>query len=251
MHVLFCAGRALLLTLFAPGGAHAAPPALLMVNTIYPPFINPPGHPSGEGIDVEIAREALQRGGGYTVELQLLPWKRALRLLELGEADFTTTISRSGARDKFLGWSQGYRTAGDYRFYSRKGSGLLLTDLQGLKGKRLGVIAGFVYPPLVLRDAGAVIETARDITAAFQMLLAGRTDYIVVTAIAGLWEIRERGFKDWLDKQPFEHASDSPNYMAFSLARKPAAALAAMEAGLASMRRDGSIGRIERKYLAP
>ena len=30
-------------------------------------------------------------------------------MLERGEADFTTTISRSGDRDRYLAWSDGYR----------------------------------------------------------------------------------------------------------------------------------------------
>jgi hypothetical protein len=52
-----------------PAGAQSGVPAsapldapLLLVNTPYPPFVNTPGHPRGEGIDIEIARLALQRG---------------------------------------------------------------------------------------------------------------------------------------------------------------------------------------------
>src|SRR4051812_7612682 len=85
---------AALLAVAACGPARAAAP-LLLVNAPYPPFVNPRGDPQGEGIDVEIAREALRRGG-YTVELRIVPWKRALAMLEGGEADFTTTISRNG-----------------------------------------------------------------------------------------------------------------------------------------------------------
>src|SRR5204863_455217 len=47
---------------------------LVLANAIYPPLVNPQGHASGEGVDIEIAREALHRGG-YTgaIEIQWVP----------------------------------------------------------------------------------------------------------------------------------------------------------------------------------
>ena len=242
-----CSAAALCLCLTAAGTQSQAAQALVLVNAVYPPFVNPPGHPRGEGIDIEIAREALRRNG-LEIQVQLVPWKRALLMLERGDADFTTTISRNDKRDKFLAWTQAYRTGANYQFYSLKSAGLKLGKLEQLQGRSLGVVGGFYYPRSITEQAGLRVEKGIDISFLAKMLQAGRTEFFVVTAIAGAWEIEERGLGDVLEKQALEYTSDSPNYMAFSLARPTQTALDAMKLGLSSMKKDGSIAAIEKKY---
>lgn len=232
----------------ATAGAQPAAP-LLLVNAPYPPFVNPEGDPQGEGIDVEIAREALRRGGGYTVTLRVVPWKRALAMLENGQADFTTTISRNGDRSRFLAWSSGYRNTVRYHFYSRKGSGARLGALADLDGHSLGMTLGFYYPEAITRRPGLVLHTGSSLAHTVQMLDAGRADFMVVNGLAGAWAIRRLGLEARLEQQAFVYSSDSPTYMAFSRARPYAAPLAAMEKGLQAMARDGSLAQIEKKYM--
>ena len=255
-HLLGCAGALVL-----PGRSHAVEAAstvpaptgpLVLANTVYPPLVNPPGHASGEGVDVEIAREALRRGGYVgAVEVQWVPWKRVLFMLERGLADFTTTVNRSADRDRFLNWSTSYRPGKHYHFYTRRGAGLKVEKLQDLRGLRLAVSAGYLYPQAVLDQAAGRVEQARDVGAAVQLVERQRADVVVVTALVGLWEIRQLDLADRLERQPLQHFNPEPTYMAFSKAsRRSPAALAAMDVGLASMRRDGSIARIERRYVS-
>lgn len=227
----------------------AQAPSLLLVNAVYAPFVNPAGDPSGEGIDVDIAREALRRGGNYEIKVQLVPWNRALLMLEHGEADFTTTISKNGDRDRFLAWTRGYRASVGYHFYSQKNGKSRLTSLEGLKGKTLGVTNGFFYPETITRYPGVKVEPGADISSTIRMLHAGRTDFIVVNSIAGAWQIQQLGLGGELQRQLFEYSSDSPTYMGFSRSRDFEAPLAAMDRGLEMMRKDGSMQRILRKYL--
>lgn len=244
--------RRLLLAAALPGGALAtsARPVLTMVNTVYPPFINPPGDPAGEGLDVELAREALRRAG-WGLALQLRPWKRALLELETGQADFTTTISRRDDRDRYLAWSPAYRHGADYCFFARPGEALVLQELDDLRGRRLGVVSGFHYPPPLLQVPGLQQVPGRDVGMLVKMLLAGRTDFLVATALAGRWELRRQGLSEQLEEQPYRYHSDSPNYLAFSRARPAAmAALPAVAEALASLRADGTIKRLEQRYGA-
>lgn len=243
--------------LLAPGWAHAdtaasAPAgALVLVNAVYPPLVNPQGHASGEGIDIEIAREALKRGGHPgAIDLQWVPWKRALFMLERGLADFTTTVNHSAERDQFLRWSASYRSGKDYHFYTRRGSGLKIARLQDLQGLRLAVSAGYIYPQPVLDQVAGRVEYARDVGAAVLLVEHGRADVVLVTALVGLWEVRALGLAPRLERQPLQHFNPEPTFMGFSRAspRTPAA-LAAMDLGLASMQRDGSIARIEKRYV--
>lgn len=234
--------------------AHAEPAAdpLVLVNTVYPPLVNPRGHPSGEGVDIEIAREALKRGGyAGTIEIQWVPWKRALFMLERGTADFTTTVNYSPERDRFIRWSASYRAGKNYHFYTRVGSGLKLEKLQDLHGLRLAVGAGYIYPKPVLDQVGDQVEYARDVGAAVQLVERGRADVVIVTALVGLWEVRNLGLVSRLDRQPLQFFNPEPTFMGFSRnSPRSMAALAAMDAGLASMLHDGSIARIEKRYVA-
>lgn len=221
-----------------------------MVNTVYPPFVNPPGDPAGEGLDVDIASEALRRAG-YALELRLLPWKRVLLELETGQADFTTTISRRDDRNRYLDWSPPYRNGADYCFFARPGAPFTLDSLAGLRGRTLGVVSGFHYPAPLVEAGGVRLMPGRDVGMLVKMLLAQRSDYMVATALAGRWELRQRGLEDRVQLQPYRYHSDSPNYLAFARARPPAmAALSAVSAALTQMRADGTLRRIEKRYGA-
>ncbi len=223
---------------------------LVLATAPYPPFVNLPGHPRGEGIDIDIAREALRRGGGhYRLDVQMVPWRRALFMLEHGVADFTTTIARTPERDRFLDWSTAYRTRIVYRFYSRKGSKVSVRRIEDVARYRLGLSAGFFYPEPILQQAGQNVEHAKDIATVVRLLQTGRVELIVISNYAGVWEIREQGMAGQFDVQPFEHSNENSAFMAFSRSRPHAAALAAMNTGLAAMQRDGSITRMEQRYL--
>lgn len=220
---------------------------LLLVTAPYPPFVNPPGDPQGEGIDIEIAREAMRRAG-YQIEINYVPWKRALLMLERGEADFTTTISRSGDRNNYLAWTEGYRVGTGYSFYAKKGIGQQLKTMEDLDGHSLCITLGYFYPDVIAKRPKTKYETGPTMGNTVAMLAKGRADYMVVNGIAGLWEIKRLGLADQLELQPLSFASKSPTYMAFSLARPYHKPLAAMKKALAEMAKDGSITKIEKKY---
>lgn len=236
-----------------PAWVRAEPAAhtLVLANAVYPPLVNPQGHASGEGIDIEIAREALRRGGfDGAIDVQYVPWKRVLFMLEHGTAHFTTTANFSTERDRFLRWSTPYRAGVNYHFYTRKGAGLKLQQLEDLRGHRLAVSAGFIYPKAVLEMAAGQVEYGRDVGGAVQLVERGRAEVAIVSALAGTWEIRQLGVAEALERQPLEHFNAEPSFMAFAkVSPRGAAALAAMNAGLASMQRDGSITRIEKRYV--
>ena len=246
---LLAAGAA---ALALPAWAEAPPTTLVLVNTVYPPLVNPQGHACGEGIDIEIAREALRRGGhGGDIDIQWVPWKRALFMLERGLADFTTTVNHSAERERFLRFSASYRAGKHYDFYTRRGSGLNLARLEDLRGLKLAVGAGYIYPQAVLEQLNGRVEYARDVSTAVQLVEHERADVVIVTTLVGLWEVRNLGLIGHLERQPLQYFNREPTFMGFSRASPRAmAALPAMDAGLASMLRDGSITRIEKRYVS-
>ena len=221
---------------------------LILVSAGYPPFVNPIGDPQGEGIDIEIAREAMRRGG-YQIEIKYVPWNRALLMLERGEADFTTTISRNGDRDRYLAWSDGYRFTTMYTFYARKGTGQQLKTLDDLDGRSLCITLGYFYPDIIAKRPNTKYAYGPAMSNTISMLAKGRTDYMVVNGIAGAWQINRLALAEQLELQTLNYRSKSPTYMAFSLARPYQKPLEAMKHALADMAKDGSIRKIEKKYI--
>ncbi len=227
------------------------PNELLLVNAPYPPFVLEAGDPMGEGLDVDIARAALA-SAGYRLRLELVPWRRALQMLEAGEADLTTTISLSGERERFLLFSEGYRHSVRYHFYSRRGSGLRIERLEDLAQVSLGYSAGFFYPPAIKQAVGRGLVEGRDLGVTVRMLHAGRSDLIVVNHLAGLWTIRRLGFEAQLERQPFSYSSGSPTYMALSRTRHgDGRLLNTLNEGLRALQKDGTLARLEARYLPP
>ncbi|MBH9575342.1 substrate-binding periplasmic protein [Inhella proteolytica] len=231
--------------------AQAQQEELLLVNAPYPPFVLEARDPIGEGLDVDIARAALARAG-YSVRLALVPWRRALQMLEAGEADLTTTISLSGERERFLLFSEGYRSTVRYHFYSRRGSGLRVERLEDLAQVSLGYSAGFFYPPAIKQAVGRGLVEGRDLEVTVRMLNAGRSDLIVVNHLAGLWTIRRLGLEAQLERQPFSYSSGSPTYMALSRKRHgDGRLLNTLNEGLRALVKDGTLARLEARYLPP
>jgi polar amino acid transport system substrate-binding protein len=239
------------LLLAGAASLQAAPPRkLLLVNTEYPPLVMPAGEPQGEGIDIELAREAL-RPAGYDIELQLLPWRRVLAMLEQGQADLTTSISLSGERRRFLRFSTGYREQVRYAFYARATHPLALQELAQLQGQRLGMAAGYHYPPAIREALGGEAMDARDLPTLVAMLAAGRCDFIVGNELPLVWHVLRSGLGARLQRQAYTHVSDSPTYMALSRLRHPDDRLLdALDAGLRRLRRNGRQAAIERRYLS-
>lgn len=247
---LLAAGATALAAPWALAGPQDLEP-LVLANTVYSPLVNPQGDPNGEGVDIEVAREALRRGGApWPVTVQWVPWKRVLFMLERGLADFTTTVNFSPERERFLSFSDGYRNGTRYFFFSRKGLNLKLRTLEDLRGHRLALAEGFFYPEPVLAMVGKSVEYGKDVATAVRLVEASRAEVVIVSHLAGLWAVRQQQLEAVLERQPLEFMKPSPVYMAFSRERpRAAAALAAMNTGLASMRSDGSIARIEARYM--
>jgi polar amino acid transport system substrate-binding protein len=232
--------------------AMAAEPApkLQLVNDVYPPFVLEKNNPLGEGIDIEIAREALRRGGGYEIEVTLVPWKRVLHMLQIGEADLTTTITRTDERETFLDWSRGYRASTTYSFYTSTASNI--RTMNDLNGKTLGVTRGYKYPEKITSIPNVVLDESNSIEGTLKKLAAGRVNAIVINGAVGQWKINRLGLTERIGKPAFTFVNPdkSPTLMAFSKKRNPSPALQAMNRGLAEMIRDGSLQKIERKYLS-
>ena len=216
-------------------GAAGAPP-LRMAVEVDPPYVLPNAEPLGAGIDIDIARQALALGHGPDFQVQLLPFRRALILLESGQADLTLGLGITPERERYLAFSQPYGGEVRHQFIAAAGSRVNVRALSDLRGLRVGLVRGYAYPEGVLSTVGEPASWASTKASLLRMVVARRVDVAVMEAQAALWWASELGLQAALQAQPFEVRSPSGAHFAFSRASPAAmAALAAMNRGLARL----------------
>lgn len=226
------------------------PVEVVLVNSPYPPYVMPEGDARGPGIDMEVAMKALN-ALGIKVVVQMVPFKRVLHMLEVGQADLTTTLSIRDDRDAYLLWSEPYRSGTPYLFFTRKDGPFIPSQLADLRGKTVGITRGFAYPPEFANDSSITKSEAPHHESLVGMLLQDRFDAIIINAIVGKYELIASGKIAEVRQAPFELSSvnDPGTVMGFSKARCDKELVVRFNAEIRQMLADGTIARIQRKYL--
>jgi polar amino acid transport system substrate-binding protein len=225
-------------------------PELLMVTAAAEPYVLPPQHPLGEGMDIDLAREALMRGGGYRLRVEHVPWRRVLVLLKAGQADLSAGVHDTAERREYLAFSQPYGGAVRYSFYTRRDSGVSIRQLADLQGKRLGLMAGAVFPDALQAAMTGPLERTVDLNSQLRMLAAGRVEVVVGNELPARWLVQHQPYGSQLQRQPFTFDSGAPTQMAFSRRRPDfEQALAAMNRGLVLLAREHRWATLEARYV--
>lgn len=222
-----------------------------MINDTYAPFVLDAKHKVGPGIDVEIAKKALENAG-YDVDFEIVPWGRVLKDLELGKADLTTTLSFKEERDSYLDWSEPYRKTTTYVFFMRKDDNRAIKSFDDIKPLTVGAVKKFTYPDEIETNKDLKLTRAKDLSDAAQMLLKKRVDVVIANSVQGVWELREAGLLDQLRTAEFELLSEDRGrgtMMGFSKKRKQKEILDAFNQELKKMIESGEFQAIHDKYL--
>lgn len=230
---------AFLLALSA-AAAHAGPTLYLATEVSPPSSMLENGRVVGMGTDK--VRELMARAGiAYTIEL--LPWKRAYNAaLERADACvFSTT--RTPEREALFKWI-GPTDEADWVLIARTGSGIRLRTLEEARRYIIGTYNGDARDQY-LRERGFKVDPAPDDLINPRKLMLGRID---------LWAAGLRRGGTVLER----HGWDKQLYRAFTFnqirvylacnRRVPDALVTRMNAALDTMRRDGTMRRIERGY---
>jgi len=138
-------------------------------NRNYPPYEMMVSEKEATGIHMDLIKIIAKR---LNVKLTILsvPWKRALLMVKLGEADAITYIGRSEERERWA-WFNDKNILSSIRngFFvlaSKKEDFDYHGDLRQLQGYRIGTILGYAYDSVfenatfLKKDAGAKDESA-------------------------------------------------------------------------------------------
>jgi polar amino acid transport system substrate-binding protein len=183
------------------------------------------------------------------VTISSLPWKRALMNLDNGLSG-VAGIYKNEERLKKYSYTD-MLFSEEVQIFVEKGQAFPYTSIDSLKGKTIGVIAGWSYGDAFdgARSAGVLkVEEAPSDALNFKKLVNGRLD--VVLAIREAAAVAEAGMRDQMEALP-QSFSVNPSYIAFSNKTDKAALIARINETLGAMHKDGTFDGIVKSTLAP
>ncbi|MEJ6005614.1 transporter substrate-binding domain-containing protein [Paucibacter sp. AS339] len=209
--------------------------------TEFPPF-NSETLPR-QGPLIEIASEAFRRSG-LKVQVQFLPWARALKDAEAARCALFG-VWRNPARDQLFDYSKPMIQM-ELGFFGRRGVQHDFGDPKVLAGLLVGIQRGTYLPPQ-LEAKDLRFDLGNDLLSSLRKLLRDRVDLAYGNKALGQYLIRsEPELREELEwKRPVLEVKD--HYLALSKQHPQKEAwLRAFDQGLAGMKADGSYAKILR-----
>lgn len=214
-----------------------------------PPWkvIEPDGTPGG--IDMAFLRLVAERMH-LTLEVDKVPFVRAMRMLKAGGADLMTGLLRRPDREEFLAFvDPPYRLYSNKAFFLRKGEGRRIQKYEDLYGMTIGVVRGVRYFPTFDHDPRIRRDEVSDALLNYNKLLHNRFDALIATEETAEYRIRQMGLEDQVEKAPFVYRQPQSVYIGVSLRSPLAARLEELGRVVRQLLDEGEYERIQREYL--
>ncbi|MEE9589648.1 MAG: transporter substrate-binding domain-containing protein [Hyphomicrobiaceae bacterium] len=202
------------------------------------------------GIDVEFVTEIAKRMN-FDIELKNCPFKRCLRLMELGEADIQTSLLRRSEREKYMHYFETpYKTITRKVFYLRKESTIRIRTYDDLSALNVGAILGFNYFPEFDSDQKISKTPIIRLKQAVRMLEAGRIDTFVSSESVGDYVIAIEGFGGKFRKAEYYFEKRTESFLTFSKKSPLASAFSEFNKVYEQLLREGVLDEIKSRYFA-
>lgn len=148
---------------------------LRLVSTVWSPFTNAPGQPR---FALNLVDEALRRVG-ISAETVIVAETKFTSSLLSGEFDGSAAVWKYAEREPVLIYSQPYLW-NRLILVGRQGSDVAATSLADLAGKRIALVAGYVYGEEVETTDGLLIVGSTGVEDSVAKLLNGEVDYTLM-----------------------------------------------------------------------
>ena len=168
----------LTLTALGTGAMHAAEAKVQLASDVWPPFTNEFGKPR---LATELVHLALTRSG-YKPETVILDNWTVPSDLKADKYDGCGALWKSAEREEYLLFSKPYLES-RLHLVGQKGSDVSITDLSALKGKRIALVKGYAYGPIVDDAEGLKVVYGDDDIENLKMLISDQADYALVDAL--------------------------------------------------------------------
>lgn len=206
-----------------------------------------------KGVAVDVVTEAFRRIG-YNVELKMLPWTRALQMVEDGDTDGIFCAFYSDERAIFMDYLQEPLAYEAQYCYTLKDSSVVFDGtLDSLKPYRIGVIQDWYYGAAfdeAVKSGDFAVERVTDLSVNIQKLLDGRIDVIVNPRLSTLYYLKQMKIQDRVVEQTVPFREPTALYLGFTKKRFLDPALVRdIDTELAEMKADGTYQRIVDQYI--
>ena len=210
------------------------------------------------GANVDIATEALARLG-YDVKIGFYPWKRALRMIEFGQADGILDAGYNQDRARYMYFPKEAISTEEWYGFKKKGSLLTLDeDFSNAKDIKLGVARAFIYGGEIQKaiDNGMFkfLDEGHNNISNVKKLLADRFDMFIGVKATIFLHAKKTGDLDKIEivkKTGTDEnylLNSSRTYLGFSKKRVNKELVEKFSKSIAQMKADGTIKNIRKKY---
>jgi len=202
------------------------------------------------GIDIDII-DKIYSEAGYQIEYKIVPWDTSINMMKKGLADIIPAIAINKEREDFLNFSINYRNESRYNFYTSKENDIFINNIDDLKGKRIGVLAGYTY----YSDFDKNNTFHRDINVKeeimFRKLMKGQIDVIILNSYSGDYIIKKLGLGNKVKVENYKHveADTSETRIGFCKIKDNKEAINLFNKKYLELEKDGIIKKITNKYL--
>lgn len=229
---------------------HGKSSTLVMVTSAYPPYIIAEKDGSVRGIDIDLVQEAYHRAG-FKVEVHLSSFDQSLRLVQKGYADMVPTLSKNEERAKTMNFTENYREPSRYVFIGLKAAKLKLEKFEDLKAYTVGVMKGYGYWEKFVSDKQIKKDISEKEDILFRKLFKQQIDCLIMNEYAARYYIISSGLQDRVEILPYGHIEEtgSDTRIALTKTRDTAELCQLFNEKMNDMRRDGTVKRIEERYL--
>lgn len=210
------------------------------------------------GVNVDIVTEALKRLG-HKVTIGFVPWKRALRMVEFGQADGIIDAAYNEDRARYIHYPEEEIYIEKWYCFKKKSSKVTLNeDFSNAKDIKLGVARGFIYGGEIQKviDKGMFkfLDVGHNNVSNVKKLLAGRFDMFIGVNATIFVYAQKTGDLDKIEivkKTGTDEnylLNSTKTYLGFSKKTVSKELVEKFSKSITQMKNDGTIKSIRKKY---
>lgn len=202
------------------------------------------------GIDIELIRSVYE-GSDYTVDIRIVPWEMSLKMIMKGVADLLPTISYNKDRERYLEFSNQYRSTSTFAFYTLASKAYKIETLKDLERKRVAVLEGYSYFSSFDNKTEIVKDYNVKEEIMFRKLGKGQVDVVIMNELSGDHWLKMHEMNNGVKKEKYKHmkADDAETMMGFSKAIDTKKKLELFNRRLKELSDSGVLHKIEKKYM--
>ncbi|WGY47187.1 transporter substrate-binding domain-containing protein [Vibrio sp. ABG19] len=149
----------------------------------WPPYVI--DNPQMPGLAVELVSRAFATQG-YTLQLTIKPWNRALKEAQYGRDQIVLAAWYSEQRTQSLAFSKPYLFS-DIHLFARRGYPAHYTSLNDFKGQRIGLVQNYAYDSSLMTHPELTLLPAETLLINLRKLQNGRIDLLAGERRVALW----------------------------------------------------------------